>query len=75
MGYALCKVLGWIMKDVVITKEEIKGLMEERLYVQSSPLGLTKLSEWVRQNRDRLGLHYTSEIARRVDRANEYRSN
>lgn len=75
MGYALCKILGWVMKDVVITREEIKGLMEERLYVQSPPLGQTKLSEWVAQKRDRLGLHYTSEIARRVDRANEYRSN
>jgi uncharacterized protein YbjT (DUF2867 family) len=75
LGYAVCKMLGWMVNDVVITKEEIKGLMEERLFVQSPPLGRTKLSEWVRQNRDRLGLHYTSEIARRVDRVNEYRSN
>lgn len=75
LGYAVCKVLGWMVKDVVITREEIRGLMEERLYVESPPLGTTRLSEWVREHRDRLGLHYTSEIARRVDRVSEYRSN
>lgn len=75
MGYAVCTVLGWMVHDVVITREEIKGLMEERLYVESPALGQTKLSEWVRKNHARLGLHYTSEIARRIDRGNEYRSN
>lgn len=75
VGLAACKMLGWLVKDVVITKEEVKGLMEERLYVESPPLGQTRLSAWVWQNRERLGLHYTSEIARRIDRVHEYRSN
>ena len=75
VGYAACKVLGWFVDDVVITKEEIRGLMEERLYVESPPLGQTKLTEWVREHRERLGLRYTSEMARRVDRAGEYGSN
>jgi NADH dehydrogenase len=49
--------------------------MEERLYVDSAPLGTTKLSDWVRSNRRRLGLRYTSEMARRLDRVGAYRSN
>jgi hypothetical protein len=68
-------VVGWFVDDVVITREEIRGLMEERLYVKSSPLGTTKLSDWVHANRRRLGLTYTSEMARRLDRVSEYRSN
>jgi hypothetical protein len=49
--------------------------MEERLYVNSGPLGATKLSDWVRTNRLRLGLKYTSEMARRRDRVSAYQSN
>jgi hypothetical protein len=40
---------------LIITREEIKGLMEERLYVKTSPLGTTKLSNWVHANRRLLG--------------------
>jgi nucleoside-diphosphate-sugar epimerase len=60
---------------VVITREEIRGLMEGRLSVDALPLGTTKLTEWIRRHRDTLGRHYTSEMARRIDRFSEYRSN
>jgi NADH dehydrogenase len=49
--------------------------MEGRLYVEAPPLGATKLTEWVERHKDTLGRHYTSEIARRVDRFSEYQSN
>jgi hypothetical protein len=68
VAYQMTRVVGWFVNDVVITREEIRGLMEERLYVNSSPLGTTKLSDWVHANRGRLGLSYTSEMARRLDR-------
>jgi NADH dehydrogenase len=54
------------MRDVVITRHEIRGLMENRLYVDAPPLGTTKFTDWIRQNRDDFGRHYTSELARRV---------
>ena len=38
--------------------------MGERLYVDSPPLGLTKLNDWVRASRQQLGLRYTSEMRR-----------
>jgi uncharacterized membrane protein YeiH len=75
LAYQATRVLGWFVDDVVITREEIRGLMEERLYVNSSPLGMTKLSAWVHANRRRLGLRYTSEMARRRDRVSPHRSN
>jgi len=74
-AYQMTRVIGWFVDDVIITREEIKGLMEERLYVKSSPLGTTKLSNWVHANRRRLGLNYTSELVRRLDRISQYRSN
>jgi NADH dehydrogenase len=63
------------VRDVVITRQEIKGLMEGRLYVGEPPLGTTKLTEWVERHKHSLGRHYTSEMARRVDRVSEYQSN
>jgi len=55
--------------------DEIRGLMEGRLYVDAPPLGATKLTDWIARHRDTLGRHYTSEMARRLDRISEYRSN
>ena len=75
VAYQMTRVVGWFVNDVVITREEIRGLMEERLYVNSSPLGTTKLSDWVHANGRQLGLRYTSEMARRVDRVSRYQSN
>lgn len=75
VGYWACRLVGTLVGDVVVTAEEIQGLMEGRLFVDAPPLGTTKLSEWVRLHRDTLGLRYTSELARRVDRVSSYRSN
>jgi uncharacterized protein YbjT (DUF2867 family) len=75
LGYWSCRLVGLFVGDVVITREEIRGLMDGRLYVDAPPLGTTKLTEWIDRHRDTLGRQYTSEMARRVDRASEYRSN
>lgn len=75
LGYLAGQVIGRWVGDVMITREEIEGLMANLLYVDSPPSGPTKLTEWVRAHADTLGLRYTSELARRVDRAAAYRSN
>jgi NADH dehydrogenase len=72
LGYWGCRLLGLLMRDVVITRQEIRGLMEGRLHVDTLPLGATRLTEWLKQNRDTVGCHYTSELARRVDRRSKY---
>ena len=74
-GYWLCRGLGLLLRDVIITREEVRGLMEGRLHVDAPPLGPTKLSEWVQRHKDTLGRRYTSELARRTDRSSAYRSN
>ena len=75
LGYWACRMLGWFVGDVIITRDEIRGLMENRLFVEAPPLGTTRLSEWITEHRDTLGRRYTSELARRHDRASAYRSN
>ncbi len=75
MGYLTGSVIGKIVNDVMITKEEIKGLMYNLLYVDSPPTGNTKLTDWSKKHSDTLGLRYTSELARRVDRESTYKSN
>ncbi len=75
LGYWGCRLVGLIVGDVVITRQEIRGLMEGRLYVDAPPLGMTKLTAWIERHRATLGRQYTSEMARRIDRLSAYRSN
>ena len=66
------RMLGWMVGDVINTRDEVEGLMQERLYVDSPPLGRTKLSDWVRAHREKIGRQYASELQRRFDRVSAY---
>lgn len=65
LGYLAGKVMGWLVGDVVITREEIEGLMADLLFVDAPPAGRTALSEWARTHAATLGRRYASELARR----------
>ncbi|MCL2726219.1 MAG: NAD(P)H-binding protein [Polyangiaceae bacterium] len=65
LGYALGWLFGAIKGDVVITKEEIQGLMAGLLATDSPPNGPTKLSEWLAANANVLGRTYQNELKRR----------
>ena len=69
IGYLASKAIGWLMGDVVITRDEIRGLMAGLLYVDAPPAGTTRLTDWARQHADQLGVRYASELARRRKRA------
>ncbi|KOR32063.1 epimerase [Achromatium sp. WMS3] len=75
IGYILGKLIGYMVNDVIITREEIAGLMANLLYVDAPPTGVTKLSNWIEAHAASLGKIYTSELARRFDRISTYRSN
>lgn len=75
LGYAAGWLIGKLVGDVMITREEITGLMANLLFVDSPPAGTTKLTDWAKERADTLGRHYTSELARRSDRRTGYRSN
>ena len=75
VGYVGGWIIGKMMGDVMITRDEIQGLMDNLLYVESPPAGETKLTEWAKARSTSLGLRYTSELARRKDRQSVYPSN
>jgi uncharacterized protein YbjT (DUF2867 family) len=72
IGYAVGAVLGKLVGDVMITREEVEGLMADLLVTQSPPAGTTRLTDWARQHAETLGKHYASELARRKNRQAAY---
>ena len=72
LGVALGRLVGLFVGDVVVTGEEVAGLMQNRLVTASPPTGWTALSQWVLEQRDTLGRRYSSELARRRDRRRSY---
>lgn len=72
MGVWVARLLGAVLGDVVVTPEEVAGLMQNLLVTSSPPAGSTSLSSWVMQERERLGRSYSSELARRRDRVRTY---
>ncbi len=67
LGYLAGLIVGKLLHDVTITREEIRGLMSDLLYTGSSPVGTTRLSEWAKANSDALGKKYSNELKRRVN--------
>jgi NADH dehydrogenase len=66
MGYRAAWIMGKLVGDVLLTREEISGLMADLLHVPgAAPTGSTRLSDWARANRDTLGARYHSELDRR----------
>jgi NADH dehydrogenase len=64
--------MGKLLGDVIVTRDEIRGLMAGLLAVDSPPTGRTRLSDWVQARADTLGRRYMSELARRRNRQTAY---
>ena len=67
-------IIGEIFGDIMITREEIKGLMADLLYADALPAGETKLTDWARKNSAIIGKRYTSELSRRLIWKESYNS-
>ena len=75
LGYLVGRFIGKLKGDVVITIPEIESLMSDLLCVDTPPTTTTGFSDWARSHADTLGLQYTNELARRLDRVSSYSSN
>lgn len=58
------QLLGWLMRDVAITRDEMGGLMGNLLVSRNPPTCPTRLSEWLKEHGSELGLQYASELRR-----------
>lgn len=72
LGYWVGRLVNPVVRDVVITREEIEGLMRGLLDSDAPAAGNTKLTEWAAENREQLGRKYASEVGRRVKRDEAY---
>ncbi len=73
IGHLAGAIVGKLVNDVFVTRDEIDGLMAGLLYVDSPPAGKTKLTDWAKEHAASLGKAYASELARRRDRLTQYK--
>jgi len=58
------RVLGRYVKDVILTPQELTGLMDELLVSREPPRGRMRLDDWLLRSADGLGKSYASELDR-----------
>ena len=64
LAFFLSRLVGYMVSDVVLTRDEVKGLMLNLLVSENPPTGQTRLSDWLSKNADSLGAKYASELSR-----------
>ncbi|MGA2488684.1 MAG: NAD(P)H-binding protein [Anaerolineales bacterium] len=64
LGIILGKLIGLFVEDVVLTKDELRGLILNKLTSNQDPNGRTLFSDWLRNNKHSIGTRYTSELNR-----------
>jgi uncharacterized protein YbjT (DUF2867 family) len=60
----LSRLVGIALRDVVLTPNEMRGLMANLLVSEDPPMGHTSLSSWLEENGEKLGQRYASELQR-----------
>ena len=68
LGFGLIRLVGLLLRDVVLTRDEVDGLMVGLLTSDCTPTGITTLSSWLNDNGDVLGRQYVSELRRNYRR-------
>ena len=64
LALAAGRALGWLVRDVIITCDEISGLMAGLLRSNQAPTCPTRFSAWLRDHAGEIGNHYRSELSR-----------
>ncbi|HEY6299201.1 MAG TPA: NAD(P)H-binding protein [Candidatus Binatus sp.] len=64
VAVAFARIVGWLVRDITLTRDETRGLMSNLLVTDSPPNAATRFSEWLRTNADKIGIAYASELAR-----------
>jgi len=57
-------ILSFLVDDVVLTQEEVAGLVADLLVSKQAPTGTTSFREWLQAHRETLGRKYASELNR-----------
>ena len=68
VGFALNRLVGPLLRDVVLTRDEVDGLMTGLLTSNAVPTGTGTLASWLTDNGGVLGHRYVSELRRNFGR-------
>jgi NADH dehydrogenase len=63
-AFQMLRLVGPVVGDVVLTREEIEGLMANLLVSKQPPTGQARFTAWLSQNAGILGKQYASELQR-----------
>jgi uncharacterized protein YbjT (DUF2867 family) len=68
-GLALfaAQFLSLFVNDVILTPEEVDGLMAGLLVSKEPPRGTTHLADWLEANKDKVGARYASELKKHYE--------
>jgi NADH dehydrogenase len=58
------RILGAVLHDVLLTPDEVEGLMANLLVSGAAPTGSTRLTHWLAENAATVGVRYASELRR-----------
>ena len=64
IALAMTQIVSRLVRDVMLTRDEIRGLMTNLLVTDSPPNASTRFSQWLASNADKIGIAYASELAR-----------
>jgi len=64
LALLLSRIIGRVVGDVVLTRDEVQGLMSNLLVSEGPPTGQTRLGDWLSENADSVGIRYASELKR-----------
>jgi NADH dehydrogenase len=64
LALRMADFLGGLVGDVMLTADELEGLMANLLTSREPPRGRTSLADWLAENRRTVGAQYASELAR-----------
>ncbi len=57
-------LLGRLIRDVILTRDELKGLMADPLVSADQPTGKSRFSDWLPRYATNLGVRYANELER-----------
>jgi uncharacterized protein YbjT (DUF2867 family) len=64
LALTMARLVSVMTKDSVLTRQELDGLMTNKLVSVGAPTARTLFSRWVKENAGSLGVRYSSELAR-----------
>jgi NADH dehydrogenase len=68
VALAVARIAGVLLRDVVVTRDELRALESGLLVSREPPLGSERFEPWLAGHADTLGRRYTSELARNFRR-------